>query len=1017
MFRTRVSLFAASALTVLASLPAPPAAAAAVTVRFDIAAGRLEDALMTYANQAGRQIVVDPQLIAGRTTPAVKGAYPPAAVLDRLLAGTGLIVRQTGPNAFVVRAAGLTAANPDRRADLQPVAFAGAQVTPDPMQAVRTDSPATAPATVLEEVVITGTLIRGAPAGASPVVQFDRKTIDEQGHATVADMLAHIPQNFGGAGTAASAVLGTDGRGTNDLAASGVNLRGLGPAATLVLVNGRRLAGAGTKGDFADASAIPTAIIDRVDVLLDGASALYGSDAVGGVVNVVLKRRLEGAETRLRIGTSTRGGAEELQASQAFGASWQGGELLVAYEFGKRWGLKGSERDTTASADLRAFGGTDRRVFYAHPGNILVFNSATGAYASAWAIPTGQSGVGLRPGDFIAGAVNLGNQRQGGDVIPAEERHNLYVSLSQELGDRLRLLGDVRYNRRDNQIARPPSLSVFTVTAANPYFVSPNGSTSHAIGYSFGDEVGATQSAGRAESLGVSLGGEFDLGRGWRGDVFGALAMERGRRDSERVINSRFLNEALGAIADDPNTRYRAAVDGYFNPFGAFGANSPAVIDFIGSGYTRGRTYSQVLTLDAKADGPLWTLPAGEVKAAIGVQSRQERFKQSATNLISSALPSRTGGLTFRRKVEAAFLEVRVPILDAAAQVPLVHSLELSAAGRIERYGDFGRTRNPKFGLVWAPTPDLKLRASYGTSFRAPNMPELYQLQSSSPVLVGPAGSQTLILLHTGGNRDLQPESARSWSFGFDYAPEAISGLKLSATWFDVAFEDQIGQPVSGDTANALTNPAYAPFVTRITPGDADQLARVKAIMAISTNANINLFPPEAYRAIVDARFVNTGEVVVRGLDLQAAYGWSLGANDFDLDASVSYLVDFKRRFTPSAAPVQQLDTANQPVDLRARLSGTWSRGPYALSAALNYVDDYKSETSRKIEAWTPVDLQARWTPAASGALDGLSLILSVQNLFDEDPPFYDNPLGLAYDPANADPIGRTVALQLTKRW
>ncbi len=1006
---------AASAVIMLTAIPAAPAFAAPATIRFDIAAGRLEDALVAYAVQAGRQVAVDPDLVAGRTTPAVKGAYPPSEILDRLLEGTGLVARQTGPNAYVVRPAPLTrlAASTDA-ATLVPYTFAG--IAGEPVSEPIATAPAPAP--LLDEVVITGTLIRGAPANTSPVLQFDRKAIDEQGHATVADMLAHLPQNFGGAATASSAVLGSDGRGTNDLAASGVNLRGLGAAATLVLVNGRRLAGVGTKGDFADASAIPTAIVDRVDVLLDGASALYGSDAVGGVVNVVLKRRLDGAETRLRMGTSTEGGGEELQASQTFGASWASGDLVLAYEYGKRWGLRGDERAITASADLRPFGGTDRRGFFAHPGNILVFNSASGAYASAWAIPGGQSGAGLRPTDFIAGATNLGDPRQGGDVLPSEDRHNLYASVTQDVGERLRVLADVRYNRRDNQIARPAPLAIFTVTRANPFFVSPNGSTSHAVGYSFADEVGASQSDGRAESLGVSIGGEIDLGRGWRGDIYGALAMERGRRDTERLVNSRFLNEALGAIADDPATPYRAAVDGYFNPFGAFGANGPGVLGFIASGYTRGRTFSQVLTFDAKADGPLWTLPAGPLKAAIGVQAREERFKQSATNLISSANPSRTGGLTFKRQVEAAFLEIRAPLIGPDANLPFVHTLEVSAAGRIENYGDFGRTENPKLGVLYAPIADLKLRASYGTSFRAPNMPELYQLQSSSPVLVGPAGAQALILLHTGGNRDLQAESARSWSLGFDYAPQALPGLRLSATWFDVKFKDQIGQPVAGDTANALLNPAYSPFVTRIIPGDADQIARVKAIMAISTNANITLFPPEAYRAIVDARFVNTGEVQVRGLDLQAGYSWQAGENAFDLDGSVSYLADFKRRFTPSAAPVQQLDTANQPVDLRARISAAWSRGPYGLSAALNYVDDHHSETGRKIAAWTPVDLQARWTPAEDDApLAGVTLALSVQNAFDEDPPFYDNPLGLAFDPANADPLGRTVALQLTKRW
>ena len=190
----------------------------------------------------------------------------------------------------------------------------------------------------------------------------------------------------------------------------------------------------------------------------------------------------------------------------------------------------------------------------------------------------------------------------------------------------------------------------------------------------------------------------------------------------------------------------------------------------------------------------------------------------------------------------------------------------------------------------------------------------------------------------------------------------------------------------------------------------AADLARVKAIMATSTNANIGLFPAEAYRAIVDGRFVNTGEVHVRGLDLQAAYDWTWRGDRWAVTADASYLADYVRRFTPTAPAVQLVGTPNQPVDLRARLSGSWTHGPFGLSASLAYVDAYRSETRRRIDPWTPVDVQARWSPDEAGRpWSGLSLALNVQNLFDLDPPFYDAPSGLGFDPANADPLGRVL--------
>lgn len=1013
----RTLLLAATALPAALATPAP--AIAGPVSSYSIEPGSLNEALIAYAAQSKRQILFKPQLVAGRKAPGIWGQFSADEVLERLLAGSGLTARRSGPNVYVVTPLSPAGVVYDGKAEgvLGAPSSMGATTEPLPQPATATQE--TAAPTVLEEVVITGTLIRGADAPTSPVTQLGLDDIDRAGQPTVADMIAALPQNFGGAGSADTAILGTDGRGTNDLASTGVNLRGLGASATLVLVNGRRMGGTGTKGDFADVSAVPTAAVDRVDVLLDGASALYGSDAVGGVVNIMLKRRFEGAETRLRLGTSTQGGGEEIQAAHTFGKSWDSGDLVVSYEYGRRWGLKGSDRPFTATSDLRSLGGTDHRVFYSYPGNILVFNPATSAYAVGWSIPPGQSGVGLRPSDFIAGTANLENQRKGGDVLPKDERQGVYVSLVQDIGERVRFLGDVRYNHRRNEIDRPSPISAFVITRANPFFVSPNGSASHVIGYSFADEVGAQTSYGSSKSFGASAGLEIDLPRGWRGDVYGAFAQELGERTSGDIINSRFLNEALGAIPDDPATAYSPARDGYFNPYGDHNlANSRALLAFLSSGYSASRNLSTVATFDAKADGALWTLPAGELKAAFGVQYRRERFKPQVENLVATATPVKTGGETFSRGVEAAFLELRAPLIGEAQGVPGVHRLEASIAGRIERYEDFGRTTNPKFGLLWSPIEPLKLRASYGTSFRAPNMSELNQLANNSPVLAqGPAG-QTLAMLQSGGNRDLTPEEATTWSFGFDYASTAVPGLTASATWFDVDFTDQIGTPVLSDAPNALRNPAFAPFVTWVDPTNPADLARIKQLMAASTSPNIGLFPAEAYRAIIDARFVNTGSVRVRGLDVSGGYAFDRGADSFSLTASLSYIADYERRFTPAAPSVESLNLPGQPIDLRGRASAAWSRGDYGASLALNYVDDYKSETGRKIDAWVTTDLQLSWTPqTTSPGLDGLSLALNLQNLFDQDPPFYDGPQGIGYDPANADPLGRYVSLQLTKRW
>ncbi|WP_156406074.1 TonB-dependent receptor [Phenylobacterium sp. Root700] len=1009
--------------SLLAALATPVAALAAPaqTISFNIEAGPLHASLMTFAAQSRRQLLYSPQLVANHQAPAVHGQLSAESALKQLLSGSELIARSTGPNTFVLRAR--AKAPPPKQNPTKPVAAS----EPDGLAELNASTAIDAAtpgrivpgaAHMVDEVVITGTLIRGANAPTSPIVIFDREEIDRAGHATVADMLSALPQNFGGSGSPDTSLVSSDTRPTNDTVATGVNLRGLGTQSTLVLVNGRRMAGAGLRGDFADVSAIPTAAIQRVDVLLDGASALYGSDAVGGVVNIILRRDFEGFETRSRVGLATQGGAEEAQFAQTYGATWNSGSLLVAYEFHRRTRVAGSQRAYTATTDLRAFGGEDHRLVFGHPGNILNFDAATNSYASAYAIPTGQNGRDLKPSDFLAGQTNLLNQRADADLYPEQDRHSAYFNISQELGERVRFSADARFSRREIELRRPASIVVFNVTRANPFFVSPNGSTSHTIGYSFVDEIGPALTTGSSESLGLSAGLDLDLGRDWRGEIYVSHASETGRRQAVNLANTRFLNEALGVIPDDPATDYIAARDGYFNPFGDTGANSTAVLSFIGSGYNRTVSASTVDAIEAKVDGTLLHLPGGDLKAALGVQFRRESFEPRGVSQISRATPTSVGERTYERDVAAAFLEVRLPLVGPDNPQPWAKALEASIAGRIERYDGFGETANPKIGLLWAPTSTVRLRASYGTSFRAPNLTEVNDIESISPTFLPNGPTQSLVIIQSGGNRDLEPEEATSFTAGVDYTSQALPNLTLSASWFDIKFSRQIGQPVVGDTANALSNPAYAPFVRRLNATNPTDLAFVKALIARSTNAQIGLFAPESFGAVVDSRFVNSAEVRVRGIDLLAAYHHDFGADRLDLTGSLSYLVDFKRRFTPSAGPAQLLDTPGQPVDLRGRLSGTWTRDALSVMAAANYVDNYHDRLGQEIDAWTTVDVQLRWSPNTdSGLRNGLTLALNVQNLFDADPPFYDSTAGIGYDAANADPLGRFISLQLTKRW
>ena len=303
-----------------AASPAAPAA----DVRLE--AGSLRMALLALAKQTGVQIIFTSQLVQGRSAPAVSGRLTPEQAVNQLIAGSDLEARWAAERVLVVRPRGF-----------QPAA-AKRESLEDAMQSASGDvvasEPTTTPAdpTVHVEEVVIGSHIRGVTDVASPVIVLSRDRLERDGRATVADALSALPQAFGGTAGDATTATGTDGSGTNTTRASTINLRGLGADATLVLVNGRRLAGTGMKGDFADLSSIPMSAVDRIEVLLDGASALYGSDAVGGVVNIVLRRTFEGSETRVFAGGATRGDATQVQLGQTLGRTWDSGSGIFVSE-------------------------------------------------------------------------------------------------------------------------------------------------------------------------------------------------------------------------------------------------------------------------------------------------------------------------------------------------------------------------------------------------------------------------------------------------------------------------------------------------------------------------------------------------------------------------------------------------------------------------------------------------------------------------------------------------------------
>lgn len=363
MVRT-IKTFHAARYLLLAA--AGTAYAAAPNHSYNIPAEDLGRALRAFADQSGEHFVVSANLVAGRNSPSVDGVMSEQDALSRLLGGSGLHADRIS-GAYVIRA--------------------------DPADTGTTDHDT--------DIVVTGTRIRGSAPIGSPVTTIDRQAIEESGRATLADLVQTIPQNFGGGQTEA-----TEGGNaaqsfaqTNTGFGTSINLRGLGASSTLTLLDGSRPALGGDRASFADVSLIPAIAIDRIEIMTDGASSIYGSDAVAGVVNLRFRDRFEGVEARFFGGTAD-GDFGQQQASLIAGKRWSTGGIVAAYEYDHRGALPASDRGY-ATEDLTRYGGPDNRSGYTLPATLF---SSDGSLYSATRIGTPDDP--LTADDLVPGAIN-----------------------------------------------------------------------------------------------------------------------------------------------------------------------------------------------------------------------------------------------------------------------------------------------------------------------------------------------------------------------------------------------------------------------------------------------------------------------------------------------------------------------------------------------------------------------------------------------------------------------------------
>ncbi len=813
-------------------------------------------------------------------------------------------------------------------------------------------------------ILVTGSRIRGIEPTGSPVIGLDREQMELSAGSTTTEILSELPQVFN-LGANDASFTSANNQNANRTFGTGINLRGLGTESTLTLVDGRRVPSAGTQSQFFDPSVIPTAAIARLEVLADGSSGIYGSDAVGGVVNIILRKDFDGADVSGRVKLAD--GQTEYQLGGAIGKTWSSGSIMVAGEYTDREGLFASERDYYTD-DLTPYGGADLRSDFATPGNVIV-------NGVSYAIPDGQDGTGLTAGDFAANTKNVRSAYEGSQILPPQERYGFAATFEQDITPWIQFYAQGIYSHRESNFVLGALTTSAVVPTSNPFYVNPgNPGSPVTVRYSFANELGNSVSHSTQEFWHGTAGLRFDLGSGWSADAFFNYG-----KDKERSTNPTIAAGALNAALADTNPTTA------LNLFSSDGNNNPATIAGL-IGEFRVDTDNILKEYGVSFDGPLFALPGGDVKVAVGAARQEIRWVD-----ITPFPNDQT------RDVNSVFGEVFLPVIGGGGP-----ELNVDVALRYDDYENIGSTTNPKVGVTFKPADSVSLRASFGKSFRAPTLSDTGNPFNIAANFANETNTGTYrVLFIRGGNPTLQPEKATTWSAGIDFDPVSVPELHLSATYYKVKYTNRIATP--GNDMLAFQKPELA-FLINTDP----TLAEINAIMTGPGFAS----PPEdpaGIDAIVDGRKVNVGRISTQGLEFIGDYramtswgGWRLGFN-------AAWILDFKRGLIPDTPLVDIVDTINNPRGLMGRAYAGFDLGRFGVTVFANYQGDYEA-TNQSVPAHTEFDLALRYTlEGPVSFVQGLTFSIDVQDLFDNDPPIVINGL-LPFDSNSHSSIGRTIS-------
>ena len=943
----------------------------------------LHKSLVALGQQTQASIIF-PSQVPDKMRPAVAGDFSVLQVLEQLIEGQDLEYRVVGPQTLVVLPRCYAARACQAMED--DLAFSIQQY---PM---------------IEELIIRGKPVTGSrfkqlnAGGFTPVEILTATEIRLTGAQTMAELMRFTPEVMGNSDSTA---VSNGGNGS-----ASVTLRGLPATNTLVLVNGQRMANNALDGSSVDLNSIPLAAVDRIEILKDSGSSIYGSDAIAGVVNIILKKRFKGAVINAFYGSATQRDNQTRRYDFVGGLSLSKLDLMITASHYQQAGILSRDRAISASADGRARGGMDLRSSATPNARLRVGEDILTLSADNLS--------GTEVTDFRQATDNdLFDFRQITSSLAPAQRNSIHIA------GELKTLGatdaafELTYVDSRSQITLAPA-PVLTAFASDPISVDPN-NTYNIFGQAIDDArislvgLGPRQQHNRAQTtrahgrvMGTLLDGEWQLSLNWSQTE----AAERWNN----LVNFQNLAAGLSSEQNCSNILGCVAIN-IFSPAGTMPRDQ---LDYIAAeALNQGK--AELLSINLDLSQLVDIVPAGEVEFASGLEFRRERLRTVVDDIVlqNQLIGGAAGDSQGSQNITEMYLESLIPL---AKNMPGVHSLEANASFRLTHSNSFGVRANPKMAVRYKPLEDLMLRASLSWGFRAPSLFELYRAESSTqaflndpcaaensaelPGCSGPADPlRTQYSIVTGGNKDLQPEKSQNLSMGFLYQPNGLENFSLGVDVFSIEVDQVIGANAQFLINQNAQNGLFADLITR---SDSGELLQVTA-----NNQNL-------------------GSREIQGADLDISWRVFIARwGTFGVNMGGSYIDSYNFAPEPGAPGTDLAGTfvdkaaggSGSIPEWKSRLNLFWQFGRWEFALSSLHISSLRetivSESrARESGAWSREDMQVSYHFNSGESL----VTMGVENILDQPPPFFGTAYNDNFDARTHDSTGRFLYARLSHR-